>query len=69
MANAIIPAAEVAATNQVTAPCRNHPDCPCHRAERAADKFDLAPPPFDYAPDVAGNDAGAARFRCPTEKG
>ena len=26
-------------------------------------------PPFDYAPDVAGNDAGAARFRCPTEKG
>ena len=36
--------------------CRNHPDCPCHRAERAADKFDLAPPPFDYAPDVAGNE-------------
>ena len=36
---------------------------------RTADGADLAPPPFDYAPDVAGNDAGAARFRCPTEKG
>ena len=39
------------------------------RTERTADCADLAPPPFDYAPDVAGNDAGAARFRCPTEKG
>ena len=61
MANAIIPAAEVAATNQVTAPAATILTAPATEQKE--------PQPFDYAPDVAGNDAGAARFRCPTEKG
>ena len=34
-----------------------------------AEQKEQQPPPFDYAPDVACNDAGTARFRCPTEKG
>ena len=54
---------------QTTANAATATPAPVARTERTADCADLAPPPFDYAPDVAGNDAGAARFRCQTEKG
>ena len=69
MANAIIPAAEVAATNQVTAPAATILTAPATEQKEPQTNSTSRRRRSTTPPMWRGNDAGAARFRCPTEKG